>query len=163
MRALKAKSFLLALYASFMGFCALSLVFGPSGLIEQTRLEERRIVMQGRLEELRAEADKLASRLADLGGDKESLVAEAARIGYARPGEGRVFVEGRPDALVERRRLEIVPSPEAAGAVGKELGLGAIAIGFLVFVLAESFARKRGVDARCARREGAKAPVATPS
>lgn len=114
---------LAALVLGFGAYCALSVVAGPAGLIAYRELAARRTAMQANLDALGAANAALQSELEALKTDPDRTTREARDLGYLKPGETALVVQGY-DASRGKSRLE-------AGTVLRFEGTGPLADGVI--------------------------------
>lgn len=118
----------LAAYAGMAVYCALSILFGPAGLVAYRRLEDRKAAMEANLQALGAKRESLNAELESLKSDPDRAAREARSLGYLRKGETALIVGERREAIRPIDIGAVLPfaEPAALGDLAlKEISLGA--------------------------------------
>ncbi len=86
--------FLLPLYAGYIFYLLLNLVFGSAGILSMRDLGEYREMLEENIETIKENHEVLAAEFEGLKSNAETLALQARNIGYYRPEEGVIEVEG---------------------------------------------------------------------
>jgi cell division protein FtsB len=82
------------LAAGFIVSSLLTFFFGSGGIIEYLRLQRYRASLQANLDDLQGVHSRLLQELDALGTDPQRITLQARELGYFRPGERVVRIEG---------------------------------------------------------------------
>ncbi len=121
----------LCIYLGLVLSIAYTTVFGPLGVRERVDLQRRERALEENLAALERINKELTEELRSLSSDPETVVLLARDLGYYRPGEHRVALEGLPERGESRTIGQLVTAAEMAP--GRE---GTLRLALLVFPIA---------------------------
>jgi cell division protein FtsB len=118
----------LCIYLGLVLSIAYTTVFGPLGVQQRVALERRERALEENLASLERINTELAEELRSLSSDPETVALLARDLGYYRPGEHRVSVDGLPQRKEGRAIGQLVAA--AADTPGREGTLRLALLGF---------------------------------
>ncbi|HOV62566.1 MAG TPA: septum formation initiator family protein [Spirochaetia bacterium] len=86
--------FALSLYAGFVTYIMINLIWGPGGYIDYRTLREYHTALSENITELNAIHGELNQELEELKSDADRIALEARALGYFRANEGIIRVPG---------------------------------------------------------------------
>ncbi|HPE89831.1 MAG TPA: septum formation initiator family protein [Spirochaetia bacterium] len=143
---------MIACWIAVASYCAVSAVWGPSGLVATRRATETAAAMRGNIDELARRNERYAAELESLRVAPEATALEARSLGYLASDEVavRLDLETEPTAPAEAGRLL---EYEGASAIA-EARIKDIAAAAGMAVLLAGLALKAAGSARTGRKRG---------
>ncbi len=137
------RSLTVGLYAGFMAYCVLSLLYGPSGSGALADLRGQTAEMSKNIRLLEQRAQELGRRLDSVRNDPETLRVEARSLGFVGPGEGLIHIVPALDRGTHTRFSSLVGIVEPRSLSDADIKRVAAGVCILACVLVRFAARAK--------------------